>query len=263
MTHLASTAILYTARHLGEAVSDLSEAGYEGIELQPHHALKLAGDAAARAQLSEQMKAAGLVLAAAMPGYLSDRASLEVAARVAGLVAELGGAHLLVLPARHGACEFEEFVELLGALAGECEQAGVAAAVHHHAGTIVDTPERIDDLLGRPLPSNVGLCFDVAHYALFADDEADAARRYAAATRYVHVKDLSHRSGQLGFVPGARNGQQSFRVPGDGVLDVSGAIRELVDAGYDGWLSLETENFYRSPTDALALGRAYMEQAIA
>jgi inosose dehydratase len=247
---LAFNTVLYRPNELEVAVAEISDAGYAAIELQPHLTLPLLQDVARRDALKIALETHSLRVAALMCGYLHDAASLERNVATVALAGSLDAGHLIVLPPRPEMCSASDFADLLAKLAEVCAASGVIAAVHHHAGTIVDTPDAIEGFLERTSHSAIGLCFDIAHYALFADDEGAAAGRFAARTSYVHVKDLARRSGELGFVPGVRNAQQSFRVTGDGVLAVGTVLSALRAGGYESWFSVEVENFYRTRVDS-------------
>lgn len=250
--HLAFNTVLYRRSELAPAVAEIAGTGYAALELQPHLTVPLLDDPAAVASLTALLDAERLRVAAVMCGYLFDAASLALNLKTTKLAKKLGAPCLIVLPPRPEMCSAEGFDVLLRELGDEAGALEVAVAVHHHAGTIVDDAPAIDRFLERTAHPAVGLCFDVAHYALFADDEVDAAKRYAPRTIYVHVKDLARRSGELGFEPGVRNAQQSFRVTGDGLLEMTKTLTALRDGGFGGYFSAEVENFYRSRADSLA-----------
>jgi sugar phosphate isomerase/epimerase len=260
---LAFNTVLYSPGRLADALEEISAAGYQGIELQPHLTLPLLGSATEdRTELAAALGSHGLRLAATMSGYLRDPATLATNIAAAELARDLGGGWIILLPPQPWMCSRADFDALLVDLAAACEPLGVRIAVHHHAGTILDTPAAIDEFAARRADDRIRLCFDLAHYALFADDEVAAAARLAPAIGYVHVKDLSRRHGELDFVPGVRNAQQSFRVFGDGVLELEEALRALRDGGFDGWWSVEVENFYRSRIESAERSRAAAERAI-
>jgi sugar phosphate isomerase/epimerase len=259
----ACNTVLYSRGRLAEAISEIADAGYDGIELQPHHVLPLLNDRDRVRRLHDACDEAHLRVSAVMVGYLRDEDTLARNIAAAELATALGAEHVVVLPPQPWMCTEDGFAVLAGELGRACHARGVRVAMHHHAGTILDTPERIGAFAASPPHDAVGLCFDIAHYALFADDEADAAARLAEAIVYVHVKDLARRAGALDFVPGVRNAQMSFRVSGDGVLDVGPAIRRLRDSGYTGWLSVEVENFLRGRAESARLSINRIEEALA
>jgi inosose dehydratase len=253
---VACNTVLYTVHQLEGAIQELTDAGYQGIELQPHLTSLLMSDP----RMVEPLLASReLRVSAVMVGYLFDDETLRRNRLGVELAQTLGAERLIILPPKPEMADVELFGELVRQLASHSAEAGVGLSIHHHAGTVLDTPDRIAAFLADSGDGTVGLCLDPAHYALFADDEADAAARYAAAVNYVHVKDLARRAGDLGFVPSVNNAQQSFRQPGDGVLDLPGVLEALRSGGYDGWLSVEIENFYRPRVEAIASSRRYLE----
>jgi inosose dehydratase len=258
----AFNTVLYPRGHLLEAVAEVSAAGYAGLELQPQHTLQLLVDPELRSTFAEALAAAGLQVAAVMVGYLRDAATLEQNVAAAQLGHELGTERLVVLPPQPWMCSPDAFADLARELGAACTELGIEVAVHHHAGTVLDTPQRIDAFAARRPHAAVGLCFDVAHYALFADDEARAAERLAPVINYVHVKDLVARTAALPFVPDVRNAQMSFRVVGDGTLEIGATVQRLRSAGYDGWLSVEVENFYRDRPDSARRSIEFLQEAL-
>lgn len=260
---LALTTVLYAEGELPAAVEDLRAAGGAGLELQPHHTRRLLDGRDDPGALVGAAEAAGVRLAAVMSGYLRDDATLDAHRRTATLAARLEAEVIPVLPPPAGTGSLAELADRLRALADHAGPLGVRLAVHHHAATIVEGPAQIDELLGLVDAEVAGLCFDVAHYALYADDEVDAARRYAARTTHVHVKDLVRRRAELGYVPDARTGARAFRLPGEGVLDVLGAVRALHEEGYAGWAALEIENFLRPRDVSASLGLERTRGALA
>ncbi|WP_210495316.1 sugar phosphate isomerase/epimerase [Patulibacter sp. SYSU D01012] len=260
---LALTTVLYAPGELPAALDDLRAAGGQGLELQPHHTHRLLDGTDDPGALVDAAAAAGVGVAAVMCGFLHDEASLDAHRRTATLAARLGADVIPILPPPPGRGTLAELAGLLDALAADAGPLGVRLAVHHHAATIVEGPAQIDELLGLVAPEVAGLCFDTAHYALYADDEADAARRYAARTTHVHVKDLVRRRADLGYVPDGRTGARAFRLPGDGVLDVLPAVRALHEEGYAGWAALEIENFLRPRDVSASLGLERTRGALA
>lgn len=257
----SSTTVLYARGHLGEALEELSHAGYSGVELQPHHTRVLMADEEERARFREALSRHGQAVAAVMSGYLWDEATAHAHLLAIDLAAELGCDRIVVLPPQSHMADLGRFQRLLLEVAEVASDHGVRLAVHHHAGTVIDTAPKIDAFLGSVAHPSVGLCFDTAHYALFADDEVDAVEKLAGRISHVHLKDLVCRASELAFVPDMLNGQQSFRVPGDGVLDLAACLRVLRDLEYDGWVSVELENFSRARLESLEVALAFAKES--
>lgn len=256
----SSTTVLYARGHLGEALHELSHVGYSGVELQPHHTRVLIADKEERARFRDGLSRHGQAVAAVMSGYLWDEPTVQAHVRAIDLAVELGCDRIVVLPPQAHMADLATFERHLSEVADVASAHGVRLAVHHHAGTVIDTVPRIEAFVGSIAHPAVGLCFDTAHYALFADDEVDAVERFAGSITHVHLKDLACRASNLPFVPDMLNGQQSFRVPGDGVLDLAECVRVLRNLEYDGWVSVELENFSRARLESLEVALAFAKE---
>lgn len=261
---VSATTVIYPAGEIEDAVRHIGGAGFEGIELQGHHVHWLLERRERERELQRLLEDAGLQVSAAMYGYLDSPTSLEEYVSVVRLAARFGARTVPVLPPRRGDADRGLFLGLLETLSEQAADLGVRIAVHHHLGTVVDTPKEIDDFLDAAVHNpQLGLLIDTAHLALHGAPIADHLRRWREAVAHVHVKDLKRDLIPHLSAAGPRDAQGAFRVPGDGDLDFT-AIAEALDVDDDDvWLSLEIETFHRPPLDALSVGRTFIEGAFA
>lgn len=71
---------------------------------------------------------------------------------------------------------------------------------------------------------------------------------------------LRLRAGEIdGF--GAAVRERIFTEPGNGVLDLDGVLRALDRIGYAGWLMVEQDSSWLSPTEAAAIGKRVVDFA--
>lgn len=125
--------------------------------------------------------------------------------------------------------------------------------------------ERFLHALGRP----AGVVADLGNI-LFAGERAqDFVGRFAPLVRHVHVKDYLFKDGRMDYPGGGwykTLGGDYLRgtVIGHGVLPFRRVMAQLIDAGCDGWYSMEYDGLEDMKT-AHALGlqnmRRYYEQA--
>lgn len=171
----------------------------------------------------------------------------------------------------HGA--WDELARILETLAAEAEAAGRRIAFHQHAGTFVETPVelgRLVDTLDRaaaPGRSRVGICLDLGHYAVGGGDPVAALRRYGDRVTHVHVKDVDPavlgrlRAGRLGgFLDALR--ERIYTELGAGSLDLPGVLDVLARRGYAGWLMVEQDTTWTSPSEAMAIARRVLGYAL-
>ncbi|MEO8751491.1 MAG: myo-inosose-2 dehydratase [Casimicrobiaceae bacterium] len=136
------------------------------------------------------------------------------------------------------------FCEKLNEIARHLRRHGVRLAFHHHMGTIVQTEAEVDRLMAGT-NDDVGLLLDTGHLVFAGGDPVAVARRHRARIVHVHCKDV--RAAVLAdvlrddrsFLRAVLDGV--FTVPGDGSIDFTAVLRELMGADYAGWLVVEAE----------------------
>ena len=127
------------------------------------------------------------------------------------------------------------------------EELGIELLLETH-GPVTDSVETMAGLLKElGHAQTVGLCLDTGNCWLGGGDPVEFARCFGPRIKHVHWKDMpasmvTQRGEKFGC------GMASIAL-GDGVIDLSGVIRELQSAGFDGDTTLEiagTENVLRS-----------------
>ena len=157
---------------------------------------------------------------------------------------------------------------VLHTLADETIEAGHRLAFHPHAGTYIETPAEVARLVESTDPVRVGVCLDVGHYLVGGGDPVEALGRLGDRVTHVHLKDVDPvvlkqlRSGEVRDFGSAVHARL-FTELGAGALDLLGCLRVLADRGYDGWLMVEQDSSWSPPTEAAAIGRRVLAQALA
>lgn len=141
--------------------------------------------------------------------------------------------------------EWKLLTDGLNKLGKIAKEKGMVLTFHHHMGTVVQTEEEIDRLMGSTDPELVFLLFDSGHLSFAGIDPEKVLRRYAGRVRHVHLKDLRKevvkrsREEKWSFLKGVREG--TFTVPGDGDVDFGPIFQILEEADYEGWIVVEAE----------------------
>jgi inosose dehydratase len=146
-----------------------------------------------------------------------------------------------------------------------CRDRGYEPTFHHHAGTFVEAPWEIEELLAR---SDVGLCLDTGHLALGGGDPVRAIKAWGPRVNHLHLKDIRRavidaviREG-AGMMEVWRRG--AFCPLGTGDLDIDAILDGVRALDYRGWLVVEQDMIPgpETPPDAAALdqdrNRAYL-----
>ncbi|TMF14617.1 MAG: TIM barrel protein [Chloroflexi bacterium] len=254
--------------HVPDAVSVLDAVqrdGYDGIDLGP------IGYLGTRDNLREHLRSRGLHLAGGyMPLPLSDPAGMKPATRELTTLLDLfdrarspdrvpapkptladaGSAARRLAPGRaHAdrslglqpegwdrlAANLQEAVQL-------CRARGYEPTFHHHAGTYVEAPWEIEELLAR---SDVGLCLDTGHLVLGGGNPVRAIGDWGPRINHVHLKDV--RRSVIDAV--IREGGDMMQVwrrgafcrLGTGDLDIDAILEGLRARDYRGWIVVEQD----------------------
>ena len=260
-------------------MDEIARMGYQGVQFGRGFP---EGEVLARELAARGLRFAELYSALhAGPEGLEARAE-DVARRDLARLVAAGGEVLVV--AVHGGGERDRwsgrvaegaprwpdraFDELAGVLRTLVELApdGVRVAFHPHTATWVEAPDEVDALAERLPSTGAGLCLDVGHYLVGGGDPVEAIGRYRDLITHVHVKDVDGdvltrlRAGEIdGF--GAAVRERIFTEPGNGVLDLAGALRALDRIGYARWLMVEQDSSWLPPAEAATIGMRVVDFA--
>lgn len=233
-------------------LSEIQQLGFDATEFGPEGFLPDDPKAKADTLASHSLKAVGGFVPAVLHDAGRDPLP-HIQRELEGYVA--AGAGVLVLAAATGidgydvkrpelddagwATVFGNIDNILAAAAA----VGVKVALHPHAGTMVETQDDLNRVLAG---SPVDICFDTGHMFIGGIDPATFAREHADRVSHVHLKDVSleqaHRvrDGEKTYYDAVIDGM--YRPLGQGDIDIAGIVGSLLDAGFDGWFTLEQDN---------------------
>ncbi|MET0187469.1 MAG: sugar phosphate isomerase/epimerase [Pseudonocardia sediminis] len=166
---------------------------------------------------------------------------------------DASGAGTLVLSADTGATGYDSRPELDGAgwalllsnldrIAELAAGRGVAAVLHPHVGTMVETGDDVQRVLAG---SSVGLCLDTGHLLIGGTDPAELTRQAPERIAHTHLKDVDLslarqvQDGRMTYTEGVAKGM--YRPLGDGDVNLPAVLGDLRGHGYDGWYVLEQD----------------------
>lgn len=236
------------------AIRDIAAAGYAGVEIFDGNLRQYEN---CPGDLRRALDDAGLSLVAVYtganfvyPDILDDEFwRIE---KAAVLAATFGATNLVVGGGAQRAAgttddDYRRLAAGLDRAADVAERHGLRASYHPHLTTIVEGPQQIDRILSM---SRIAFCPDTGHLAAGGGDPVELIRRHADRVIHVHLKD---------FIPDPFG----FHPLGRGSVDIEGVIRALQETGYDGWATVELDEYDGAPGDAAAESLRYLQPLLA
>jgi inosose dehydratase len=142
---------------------------------------------------------------------------------------------------------------------------GLTVSIHAHAAGFIDFEPELERLLDEVDDSLLKICFDTGHHSYAGFDPAAFMRRHIGRISYMHFKDIDPTvkaraiANRTGFYEAC--GQGIFCNLGKGDVDFPAVRQVLLDAGFDGWCTVEQDcdpTLDVSPVDDARANRAYL-----
>ncbi|MCA3441918.1 MAG: TIM barrel protein [Rhodobacter sp.] len=146
-------------------------------------------------------------------------------------------------------------VALLGA-----EEFGLTVGIHAHAAGFIDFEPELERLLDDVDEKLLRICFDTGHHSYAGYDPVAFMRRHMSRISYMHFKDIDPEvkaraiAARTGFYDACAQG--IFCNLGQGDVDFPAVRQVLLDAGFDGWCTVEQDCDPAGDTSPVADARA-------
>lgn len=146
------------------------------------------------------------------------------------------------------------------------EDYGLIPELHPHAGGFLDFEPEVERLLAETDPALLKLCIDTGHCTYAGFDPVAFMRRHIDRIAYVHFKSTDAEvkaraiANRTGFYEAC--GQGIFCHLSDGEVDFPAVRQVLLEAGYQGWCTVEQDcdpTLDVSPVDDARVNREYLE----
>ena len=144
--------------------------------------------------------------------------------------------------------DFKQLGKTMNGIGKAAREHGIGACVHPHAGCMVESPEDLDRLLGHLDTSAVGLCLHAAHQVIADADPYEMYEEHANLVKYTHI--------------GAISAEKKGALLGEGMLDQKRLMNALLDAGFDGWIIIESSKEGVSPRDYALHASKYIQEEL-
>lgn len=266
-------------------LAECAGAGYRGIELGPVGYMPEDPDV-----LGEALDRHGLELIGGVvfrpfhdPGKWHD--VLDGAVRTCQALSAHGARHLVLIdsisPVRASTAgrvleaklmetdEWNEFRDRISHVARlGSEEYGLTVSIHAHAGGFMDFEPELVRLLDEVDESILKICFDTGHHVYSGFDPVAFMRQHIGRISYMHFKDID--PDVLARVVDQRMdfydacGQGVFCNLGQGTVNFPAVRKILLDAGFDGWCTVEQDCdplISQSPAADAQANRAYLASA--
>lgn len=153
--------------------------------------------------------------------------------------------------------------DLLSSVGAVTLREGVRACFHNHVGSPVETRDEIDRLFDLVDRSVVFQGPDLGHLAWAGDDAVKFVRDYGSSIKTLHVKDISPTVRAEGVARRwdyrAFSDHGIFVELGEGLIDFPGVFAALHDAGFQGWIVVETDVTQKaSALESATISRRYL-----
>jgi len=164
--------------------------------------------------------------------------------------------------------EWKSYGDKMNELGKVAHDRGFKLAFHHHMGTIVQTLEETDRLLGNTDDRYVFLNYDCGHFIFSGEDPAAAFDKYISRTKHIHLKDVrpnilqKTKAENWSFLKAVKEG--IFTVPGDdnACVDFASLFKTLEESTYEGWIVVEAEQdpAKANPFEYALKARAFLKE---
>jgi inosose dehydratase len=141
--------------------------------------------------------------------------------------------------------EYDTFADTLNRAATAALRSGVSLCVHNHVGSFIETRAEIDALFARVDRTKVFLGPDTGHLAWAGDEVTPFVQTYAKDIRTIHLKDIDPEVRAQGVANSwnysTASDQGIFTELGQGLVDFPAILNVLKEAGFGGWVIVETD----------------------
>ena len=146
------------------------------------------------------------------------------------------------------------------------EEYGLTVGIHAHAAGFVDFEPELERLLDEVDESTLKICFDTGHHSYAGFDPVAFMQRHMSRISYMHFKDIDPAvkadvvAKRTDFYTAC--GQGIFCKLGLGDVDFPAVRKTLLDAGFEGWCTVEQDcdpTLDVTPEDDARYNREYLQ----
>jgi inosose dehydratase len=257
-------------------LSDCAAAGYKGIELGPIGFMPEDPTILSDALAENDLTLVGGVVFRPFHDPAAWDDVRDAALRTCRSLSAHGARHLVLIDSisprraptagRAGeaeqmdATEWAGFVERFRTVAQMGTDHGLIVGIHAHAAGFMDFEPELERLLSEIDEDLLKICFDTGHHSYAGFDPVAFMRRHVGRISYMHFKDIDPAvkaravAARTGFYDACAQG--IFCNLGQGDVDFPAVRQILLDAGFEGWCTVEQDCDPAGPTSPVDDARA-------
>lgn len=161
--------------------------------------------------------------------------------------------------------EWTAFVDRFRKVAALGTDHGLTVGIHAHAAGFIDFEPELERLLAEVDDQLLKICFDTGHHSYAGFDPVAFMKRHIDRISYMHFKDIDPVvkaraiANRTGFYDACGDG--IFCNLGKGDVDFAAVRQVLLDAGFEGWCTVEQDcdpAGTTSPRDDARANRDYL-----
>ena len=258
-------------------------AGYKGIELGPVGFMPEDPSVLADALAQHDLELIGGVVFRAFHDPQAWDDVMDGSVRTCKALVAHGAEHLVLIDSisprraptagraneaeQMDAAEWKAYVDRIRTIAKMgAEEYGLTVGIHAHAAGFMDFEPELERLLDEVDDSIMKICFDTGHHSYAGFDPVAFMQRHIHRISYMHFKDIDPKVKQqvienrTGFYDAC--GQGIFCNLGQGDVDFPAVRQILLDAGFEGWCTVEQDcdpTLPGTPIEDAKANREYLE----
>lgn len=262
-----------------KVLADCAAAGYKGIELGPIGFMPEDPAVLAEGLAEHDLTLIGGVVFRPFHDPAKWEEVQDAALRTCRALVAHGAKHLVLIdsisprraPTAGRASEAEQmdgpewraFTDRIREVARMGVDHGLTVGIHAHAAGFIDFEPELERLLAETDEALLKICFDTGHHSYAGFDPVAFMRRNIGRISYMHFKDIDPVvkadavAKRTGFYDAC--GQGIFCNLGKGDVDFPAVRQILLEAGFEGWCTVEQDCDPAGPTSPVDDARANRE----
>jgi len=253
-----------------QAIKDISELGFRGIQLRANILKEYGERPKALRKLLDQHHLEMVALSSASVRIAPGTEAEEIAKHVrhARFVHDVGGHYLQVTDSARAkdrqiiASDFKELGRLLTEIGKRAVDLGIQLGYHNHMDSLGEAADEVDRIMEAVDSRYVKLELDIAHYYQGGGDPARAIKRYRDRLLFLHIKDVES---PAPAATGDTTRSYRFVELGRGKVDLPAVFAALKEIKFRGWAVVELDSVPdegRTPKESAMISKKYLEEKL-